>query len=200
MARLFPISKEQQDGIVDIVEKDASFFSDGLGGEAGRLAVSTELMVHGDVVGPLPQSLDHGLPQSPRQISSNEGVAFLSGAREIGMEVATCLAAILAMDSNKVLYLPHAYARPTEIDSLQEDFGGLVLEVAGRVYIKGTGPGVQPELLRRALASMICGYSVGWLLDTDLPESMPSSAVVPVFDGEGWAVAGKSILQSIKKH
>ena len=195
MARFFLATEEQRSVIADIVERDASgFFSDNLTRTIEGIASCIELMVHDDVVGPIHQSIAHGLPQSPHQTSSDGSVIYLSGAREVGMDLATRLVAVLEEDRNKVLYIPHAYANPVEIDSLQGEFNGNVLELAGKVYIRFSGPNILPELIRRALASMICGYSVGWLLERDLPAGNPCSAVVPIFDGEGWAVLGKSVF------
>lgn len=201
MARLFSASEEQQGIIADIVSEDAAAFLSADMGEAVKaLTSSVELMVHDDVIGPLPRNIAHGLPQSPYEISPDERAVFLSGAREVGMEVAAYLAASLAGDVDKVLYIPHAYAMPAEIESLQDEFGARVLEVIGRVYIRCSGRDIDPELVRRAIGSMMCGYSVGWLLDSDIPEGTPCSAIVPVFDGEGWAILGKSIVSPMKKH
>ncbi len=161
---------------------------------------SLELMVHSDVAGPLPANIGHGLPQSPRCPTSDGGLVFLSGGRTLGLEVATYLVEALSIDASRVLYIPHAYARPDEMKSLQDDFSGNVVEVRGRVYVRSCGPAIEPELVRRALACMIGGYSVAWLLGSDLPDVKPCSAVVPVFDGEGWAVLGQSILPAVKKH
>lgn len=195
MARHFLATEEQRSVITDIVERDASdFFSVDLTKTVEGIASSIELMVHDDVVGPIHQNIDHGLPQSPHQVSSDGRVTYLSGARDVGMDLATRLVAVLEADRNKVLYIPHAYAKPTEIDSLQDEFNKNALELAGRVYIRCSGSNIVPDVIRRALASMICGYSVGWLLDCDLPAGNPCSAVVPIFDGEGWAILGKSVL------
>jgi len=200
MARLFPAAEEQRSVIADIVEKDAAvFFSAGLNVTIAGSASSLELMVHDDVSGPIPHDIAHGLPQSPNQISPDGSATFLSGAREVGMELATRLTTILGIDRTKVLYIPHAYAEPAEIESLQDEFNGLAMEMAGRVYIRCSGPNIAPELVRRALVSMIGGYSVAWLLDFDLPEGKPCSAVVSVFDGEGWAIFGKSVFLPIHR-
>jgi hypothetical protein len=193
MARFFPATEVQQNNIVDIVEKDAAvFFSTDLDSATSTLMPSIELLVHDNVNGPITQDIAHGLYQSPHQISPDGKITFLSGAREVGLELATCLATLLEVNSKKTLYIPHAYALPAEIESLQDRFGGRVLELAGRVYIRCSGPNVDPELVRQALARMMCGYSVGWLLDRDLPTGKPCSAVVPIFDGEGWAICGES--------
>jgi hypothetical protein len=196
MAQFFLATKEQRSVITDIVQRDASgFFSAAnLTKTVEGIASCIELMVHDDVVGPIHQSIAHGLPQSPHQVSSDGSVVYLSGAREVGMDLATRLVAVLEVDHNKVLYIPHAYANPVEINSLQGEFNKNVLELAGKVYIRCSGPNIASELIRRALASMICGYSVGWLLDGDLPAGNPCMAVVPIFDGEGWAVLGKSVF------
>lgn len=201
MARLISASEEQQRILANIAWEDAAAFFPALAGTAlNALTSSVELIVHDNVVGPLPRNIAHGLPQSPRGILSGEGVVFLAGAREVGIELATSLVTNLAEDVNRVLYVPHAYAVPSEIESLQDEFGGRVLEVIGRVYIRCSGNDVLPDLVRRAIGSMICGYSVGWLLNSDLPEGKPCSAIVPIFDGEGWAILGKSVVSPVKKH
>lgn len=199
MARFFPATEEQRCVIVDIVDRDATvLFPASLNKFIGELASCIELMVHDEVTGPIPQDIAHGLPQSPSQISPDGNIIFLSGAREVGMELATRLAAALEVDDKKTLYVPHAYAAPAEIESLQDEFNGRVLEITGRVYIRYSGPDIAPELIRRALVSMICGYSVGWLLDCDFPVGKPCSAVAPVFDGEGWVILGKSVFSPSK--
>lgn len=196
MAHLLPVTDEQRSAIFSIVERDAAEFF--LGGLATSIEMDLsylELMVHNDVISTGHQDIAHGLPKSPRQVLTGGNAVFLSGAREVGIELAIYLAAILEADRNKCLYIPHAYARPAEIVSLQGDFDGRVIAIDERVYIRCSGPSVSPELIRRALASMICAYSVGWLLDREFPRGRPCLAVVPLFDGEGWAIMGKASLR-----
>jgi hypothetical protein len=104
----------------------------------------------------------------------------------------------IGLEEGKTLYIPYIYADTSEIESLQEEFDGMATEVNRHVYIRASGTKVMPEALRRALVSTIHNCSVGWFLDGELADGVPLAAFVSTFDGEGWAILGKSVLVDTK--
>ncbi|MDF4004127.1 hypothetical protein P3W33_12055 [Luteibacter sp. PPL552] len=195
MANYFEASKEQRDAITAIVLEDSAVFFQNAGSALAEMVNRPiELMVHDHVTGPVPSNLAHGLPQSPVEDLHEDGrITFLSGGRDVALQLSTQLQRCLVENIEKILLIPHAYATINEISSLQDDFDGNVVEVNGRVYVKTSAGSASIEVLRRALSSMIGCYSVGWLLTRDFPEGSPCSAIVSVFDGEGWALVGSPL-------
>ena len=193
MANIFEVSEQQRDAIIDIVRESwTTFFIEGYPPQTVTTNIPIGLMVHDHVNGPLPTNLAHGLPQSPvEDLSSTGQVTFLTGGRQVALELASRLQILLGEDMEKVLYIPHAYANVDEIPSLQEDFDGNVVKVNDKVFVKISGSSVSIEVIRKALGSMIGCYSVGWVVTPDLPDARFCSAIVPVFDGEGWALVGR---------
>lgn len=61
-----------------------------------------------------------------------------------------------------------------------------------RVYVIFSPERADPEIIRRALASMIGGYSVAWLFDDAGALIHPVGAVIPIFDGDGFALMAPS--------
>jgi hypothetical protein len=62
------------------------------------------------------------------------------------------------------------------------------IELEGHLWVRFSGREVDPELIRRSLATMLGAYSVAWLVAGPEIHSRPITAFVSVFDGEGWAV------------
>jgi hypothetical protein len=116
----------------------------------------------------------------------------MAGAMAVGSSVAASLSSAISRNSSLRLLVPHAYAVPKEVDSLQDDFDENVAVFPGGVYVMFKSGRTEAETVRRALASMIGCYSVAWLFDDADAMSSPVIAIVPVFDGDGIAMMSSS--------
>lgn len=148
------------------------------------------LMAHPEARIPESGLLSTALGGMPTIASSDGRVTFLSGAIQVGAALAVSLSEAILADPTLSLWIPHGYAVPGEIASLQPKFGAHAVAVGGHVYMKFQGAGIEPELIRRALASMIGCYSVGWLVSAAPGQYVAKLAIVPIFDGDGFALVG----------
>jgi hypothetical protein len=148
------------------------------------------LMAHPEARIPESGLLSTALGGMPTIASSDGRVTFLSGAMQVGAALAGSLSEAIQADPTLSLWIPHGYAVPGEIASLQPTYEGHAVVVGGHVYMKFQGAGIEPELIRRALASMIGCYSVGWLVSAAAGPAVARLAIVPIFDGDGFALGG----------
>ncbi|URL58176.1 hypothetical protein IM816_16500 [Luteibacter flocculans] len=153
---------------------------------------SVELLVHEAVRHPVDGDISQGIPETPTAPSLGGRVTLLTGAMAVGSSFAASLSAAISRNDRLRLLVPHAYAVPTEVASLQDDFGGNVVTFSEGVYVTFRSGHAGPEIVRRALASMIGGYSVAWLFDDGEALYHPVIAAVPIFDGDGFALVARS--------
>jgi hypothetical protein len=59
-------------------------------------------------------------------------------------------------------------------------------------YVTFNAGCADPEIIRRALTRMIGCYSVAWLFDDAGTLVRPAVAVIPIFDGDGFALMARS--------
>jgi hypothetical protein len=153
---------------------------------------SVELLVHEAIKHPVDGDIKHAIPETPTAPSLDGRVTLMTGAMAVGRCFAASLSLAISRNDRLRLLVPHAYAVPNEVASLQGDFGGNVVTFSEGVYVTFRAGHVDPEIVRRALASMIGGYSVAWLFDDAGALAHPVIAVVPIFDGDGFALMARS--------
>lgn len=153
---------------------------------------SVELLVHEAIRHSVDGDINHAIPETPTERSLDGRVTLMSGAMDVGRSFAASLSMAISRNDGLRLLVPHAYAVPNEVASLQDDFGGNVVTFSERVYVTFKSGHADPEIVRRALASMIGGYSVAWLFDDAGALAHPVVAVVPIFDGDGFALVARS--------
>ena len=159
---------------------------------------SVELVVHEAIQTPVVGDISHAIPDTPTVSSLDGHVTLMTGAMAVGESFAVSLSAAIARDDQLTFVVPHAYALANEVASLQDDFGRNVVTFFGKVYVTFRSGHADPEMVRRALASMIGGYSVAWLFDDAEALVRPVVAVVPIFDGDGFGLVAQS-RTSIRK-
>jgi hypothetical protein len=153
---------------------------------------SVELVVHGAIRHPVDGDISHAIPETPTAPSLDGRMTLMTGAMAVGSAFAASLSMAISKDDRLRFLVPHAYAVPSEVPSLQDDFGGNVVTFSEGVYVAFGSGHTDPEIVRRALASMIGGYSVAWLFDDADVLVHPVAAVVPIFDGDGFALVARS--------
>lgn len=155
---------------------------------------SVELLVHKAVHIHAAGGLNHALPDTPSAPSMDDRVTLMTGAMAVGRSFAASLSLAISKNNTLRLLVPHAYAVPKEVDSLQDDFDGNVAVFPGGVYVMFKRGRTESETVRRALGSMIGCYSVAWLFDDADVLTSPVIAIVPIFDGDGFAIMSSSKL------
>ena len=153
---------------------------------------SVELLVHEAIKHPVDGDIKHAIPETPTAPSLDGRVTHMPGATAVARCFAASLSLAISRNDRLRLLAPHAYAVPSEVDSLQDDFDGNVVSFSERVYVTFKAGRVDPEIVRRALASMIGGYSVAWLFDDAEALTNPVIAIVSIFDGDGFALMARS--------
>lgn len=153
---------------------------------------SVELLVHQAIRHSVDGDISHAIPETPTESSLHGRVTLMTGAMAVGSAFAASLSRAISRNDRLRLLIPHAYAVPNEVASLQDDFGGNVVTFSERVYVALRFGHADPEIVRRALASMIGSYSVAWLFDDAGALFHPVVAVVPIFDGDGFALMAPS--------
>lgn len=153
---------------------------------------SVELLVHEAISRPVDVDISHAIPDSPTEPSLDGRVALMTGAMAVGRALAANLSMAISKNDCLRLLVPHAYAVPSEVASLQDDFGGNVVAYSDAAYVLFSAGRADPEIIRRALASMIGSYSVAWLFNDAGTLVSPVVAVIPVFDGDGFALMAQS--------
>jgi len=151
-----------------------------------------ELLVHESIRHPVDGDISQAIPETPTAPSLDGQVTLMTGAMAVGRSFAATLSLAISRNDRLRLLVPHAYAVPNEVASLQHDFGGNVVIFSEGVYVTFSSGHTDPEIVRRALASMIGGYSVAWLFDDADALVRPVVAVVPIFDGDGFALIARS--------
>lgn len=159
---------------------------------SGDFQSSVELLVHEAVCHPVDGDISNAIPETPTTPSLDGQVTLMTGAMTVGSSLAKSLSTAVSRNDHLRLLVPHAYATSEEVASLQDDFGGNVCAFSKGVYVTFRSGHTDPEIVRRALASMIGGYSVAWLFDDAGALSHPVIAVVPIFDGDGFALVAPS--------
>jgi hypothetical protein len=154
----------------------------------GAFEEAAVIVVRQEFDGAIPDNLAHGLPPGPP----------VTGAPVTAVDnaLATAMARFLAVETRASLHVPLPLAIPSELEKLRGKFGDRVYELKGRVWVRFSGREVDPELIRRSLATMLGAYSVAWLVVGPEIHSRPITAFVSVFDGEGWAVLGDGYGES----
>ncbi|QWT21253.1 hypothetical protein KPL74_04455 [Bacillus sp. NP157] len=112
---------------------------------------AVELIVHRSVQPPVEQELSHALADTPTLQGADGDVTVMTGAMVVGAAVATRLAATLAWDNRLTLVVPHAFAIPSEVESLQAEFEGRVVAYNDQVLIRFGNDEATPESIRRAI-------------------------------------------------
>lgn len=151
-----------------------------------------ELLVHKEVKHPLDLDISQAIPDSPTVPSLDGRITLVAGGMAVGGSLSVNLSTMISEDNQLTLLVPHAYAVPSEIASLQEDFDGNVVTFSDNVYIIFRSDQADPEIVRRAFASMIGCYSVAWLFDDAGALTRPVAAMVSIFDGDGFALMARS--------
>lgn len=160
---------------------------------------SIELLIHQAVHLHVDGDIGQAIPETPSAPSAGGRVTLMTGAMAVGRSFAASLSLAISRNNSLRLLVPHAYAVPKEVDSLQDDFDGNVVAFPGGVYVMFKSGRTEAETVRRALASMIGCYSVAWLFDDADALSSPVIAIVPVFDGDGFAImsSSKSVVREL---
>jgi hypothetical protein len=153
---------------------------------------SVELCVHEAACQPVDGDIFQAIPESPTVSSPDGRVTLLVGAMAVGGALAASLSVAISSDDRLTLLVPHAYAMPSEVESLQDSYGGSVVTFSENVYVRFDCWHADPEIIRGALTNMIGGYSVAWLFDDAGALARPVVAVVSVFDGDGFALIAGS--------
>lgn len=153
---------------------------------------SVELLVHEKICHSVDGDISHAIPESPTVPSLDGRVTHVAGAMAVGGALAASLSMAMSVNDRIRLLVPHAYAMPNEIGSLQERYGGNVVAFSENVYVTFSVGCADPEIIRRALTRMISGYSVAWLFDDAGSLVRPAVAVIPIFDGDGFALMARS--------
>lgn len=149
---------------------------------------SIDLLVHEAVRHVIDQDIFQAISDSPA-VPALDGLGTLVvGGMAVGKSLAENLAEMISSDARLTLLVPHAYAIPDEVATLQDDFDDSVVAFSDKVYVIFKGLRANAEIIRRALASMIGGYSVAWLFDDEGALACPAAAIVSIFDGDGFAV------------
>jgi len=156
------------------------------------LQASIDLLVLSSMASDIPQDIAHGIPPPSLRNAPSHHPGGLTGATSLGGLVASGLNRAISSDRRMTLLVPHAYALPSEVDSLQEDFGGNVIALGENVYVRFESGRSTAETIRRALASMISGFSVAWLFADAGALVEPRLALVPIFDADGFAVLART--------
>jgi len=153
---------------------------------------SVELLVHEAISHPVDEDISRGIPESPTVPSVGGQVTLMAGAMAVGSALAVSLSVAISKNDCLSFLVPHAYALPNEVASLQDRYGGNVVTFSEKVYVMFNPGCADPEIIRRALTRMIGGYSVAWLFDDGGGLDHPVLAVVPIFDGDGFALMARS--------
>jgi len=153
---------------------------------------SVELLVHEVVSRPVDEDISHAILDSPTVPSLDGRVTLMAGAMAVGSALSASFSMAISRNDCLRFLVPHAYAVPNEVASLQDDFDGNIVAFSDRVYVMFSAGHTDPEIVRRALASMIGGYSVAWLFDDAGALVRPAVALVPIFDGDGFALVARS--------
>jgi len=153
---------------------------------------SVELLVHEAIRRPVDGDISHGIPETPTAPSLDGRATLMTGAMAVGSSFAASLSMAISASDCVRLFVPHAYAMPNEVESLQDRYGGNVVAFSENVYVMFNSGCADPEIIRRALTRMIGGYSVAWLFDDGETLVHPVVAIVPIFDGDGFALMARS--------
>jgi hypothetical protein len=164
--------------------------------EMGEAAFASELadirlLVHAEVRNTASEhDLSTALEGSPTVISGNGEVALLTGANEVDSYLSSALSVFVRGKVAASLLIPHSYALEDEIDSLVARNQIPMRFQAGHVYYCFDATNSAPDSINKALGSCIAMYSVAWILGGSGCDYKPILAFIPVFDGDGWALAG----------
>lgn len=153
---------------------------------------SVELLVHDTICHPVDRDISHAIPESPTVPSLDGRVTLMAGGMDVGSALAASLSMAISVNERIRLLVPHAYAMPNDIGSLQDRYGGNVVAFSEKVYVMFSAGCADPEIIRRALTRMIGGYSVAWLFDDAGSLVRPVVAVIPIFDGDGFGLMARS--------
>ena len=153
---------------------------------------SVELLVHESISHSVEEDISFGISDSPTVPALGGRGTLMVGAMSVYRALATNISTAISENDRLTFLVPHAYAIPSEADSLQGTFGGNVVTFNDGVYVKFRDTSFDPEIIRRAMASMIGCYSVAWLFDDGEALVHPVVAVVPIFDGDGFALVAPS--------
>lgn len=143
------------------------------------------------------EDIYQAISDTPTIRSVDGHVTLMSGAMSVRSSLSDSLSRAISSNNRPRLLVPHAYALPHEVASLQEDFDGNVVTFSERVYVSISSGDADAQIVRRALACMIGCYSVAWLFE-DAALVHPVIAIVPIFDGDGFALVAPS-RTSIRK-
>jgi hypothetical protein len=189
---LLPTQK-QQTSITDIVTEDIKCHQFGHAlSIPDDFQSSVELLVHEAICQPVEGDISHAIPETPTVSLLDGRVSVMEGSMAVGRSVASSLSTAISRNDRLRLLVPHAYAVAEEVASLQDKFDGNVVTFSEKVYVTFSFARTEPEIIRRALASMIGGYSVAWLFDDATALLHPVAAFVPIFDGDGFALVART--------
>lgn len=155
------------------------------------LLADIKLLIHteaGDTAAA--HDLSMALEHSPSITSSDGVVSLLTGANNVADHLSSALSVFLRRSAAASLLIPHAYATKAEISSLVARNHIPMCFQADQVYYCFNALDCEPESIRKSLGSTIAMYSVAWVFSDTSYDRKPVLAFVPVFDGDGWAVAG----------
>lgn len=149
------------------------------------------LLVHAEV-GSTAHGLDlsRALEHSPTITSGDGVVALLTGANEVDAYLSSVLSLLMRDHPEAELLVPHVYAIESEIDSLVARNHIRMRFQAGHVYYCFDAANSTAESINKSLGSSIAMYSVAWVFSGTGYDCKPILAIAPVFDGDGWALAG----------
>lgn len=182
----------QEAALKAIIEADAlANFHDIAKGDLAAIVANVCLLTHAEVGEMVPASdLLQGLEQSPVAISGDGVVSLLTGANDVASHLSSELSMLLHDDATATLQVPHAYATQAEIDSLVARNHIPMRVQADQVYYCFDAMNCESELIRKSLGSTIAMHSVAWVFSGAGHNKKPALALVPIFDGDGWALAG----------
>lgn len=150
---------------------------------------SIDVLVLSSMADAIPQDLAHGIPPPLARGTPGDHPGELTGATSLGGLVASRLDRAISAGGKMALLVPHAYALPREVESLQKEFGGNVVALGTNVFVRFESGRSTAETIRGALANMICGFSVAWLFADAGAPLEPVLALVSIFDADGFAIA-----------
>lgn len=156
---------------------------------------SVELLVSGRIQGPVDGDIFHGIPDSPAVPMLGGRITLAEGSMAVRSALAESLSRAISANEQVVLLVPHAYALPKEVESLQSRYGGNMAIFSDNVYVAFSADCADSQIIRRALARMIGAYSVAWIFNDAEVLAQPVAAVVSVFDGDGFALVGRSVTR-----
>lgn len=149
------------------------------------------LLVHAEIGNTAStHDLTLGLEHSPTVTSGDGVVALLTGANEVDGHLSSALSVFVRGNVAASLLIPHAYAIADEIDSLVARNHIPMRFQGGHVYYCFDAKNSTPESINKALSSSIAMYPVAWVFSVVGQDCKPILAIIPVFDGDGWALAG----------